>query len=156
LRAILIQAKRFGFTPVRQEIKEAELTVKGEKVDIGRSLVVFLAVEEDDDEAKAVLMASQVASDAKEIGENKIVIYPFVHLTEKPLEPSKSIELIKKVATTLRGEGFEVRRAPFGWTKGFYIEVMSHPLAERGVRIREPPLEVQPGARSRQDRLKLA
>ncbi len=135
MRAILIHAKKFSFVPIKKEISVAELAAKGQKIDLGRCLVLFSAFEEGDNEDKLSSLVSQIKKDSGEVKETKVIIYPFVHLTEKPLEPEKAMALISVLAKNLAQEGLEVHRAPFGWTKSFSIESMPHPLAERGLRV---------------------
>jgi len=136
MRLLLIHARKFSYTPLEKEIDTADLAAKGKKIDLGKCLVAFTALEEGDNEDKIASMASQIIKDAEEVKENRVVVYPFVHLTERPLGPDSAIKMLPALARALSQGGLEAHRAPFGWNKSFSIETMPHPLAERGLRAR--------------------
>ncbi len=135
MRALLIHAKKFSYVPVQKEIEEAELAAKGQKISYGRCLVLFLSFERGDDEGKVPSLVDLLAKDAAQVKERKFVVYPFVHLTEEPLEAGQAAKFLSLVAKALSERGFEAHKAPFGWTKSFFIETMPHALAERGIRL---------------------
>lgn len=134
MRGLLLHARKFSYTPVKKEIEVAELAAKGEKISFGRCLVFFVAFEEGDGEANLDIAVKDVKSDSDQVKEKVVVVYPFVHLTERPLAPDASLKLLGSLAKKLGEQGLEVHKAPFGWTKSFSVETMPHALAERGVR----------------------
>ncbi len=138
MRALLIHAKKFSYVPVQKEIEEAELAAKGQKISYGRCLVLFVSFEQGDGEGKAFSLVDLLAKDAAQVKESEFVVYPFVHLTEEPLEAGQAVKLLSLVAKALSEKGFKVHKAPFGWTKSFSIETMPHAIAERGIRLRAP------------------
>jgi len=135
LRALLIHAKKFSYVPVQKEIETAELAAKGQKISYGRCLVLFLSFEQGDDDDKVTPLVDLLVKDAAQVKEKEFVVYPFVHLTEKPLEADQAVKLLSLVAKALSERGLEAHKAPFGWTKSFSIETMPHALAERGIRL---------------------
>lgn len=111
-----------------EEISEAQKKGKLEEV-----LAAFMSVEKVDEQnpgevvQKAVEEIKNVASQVK--AEN-IFVYPFAHLSSELGKPEVALEILKGVEERLREEGFNVRRAPFGYYKAFKISCKGHPLAE--------------------------
>ena len=135
MRALLIHARKFSYVPVEKEIEAAELAPKGQKMAYNKCLVFFVSLEVGDNEEKIGPLIEILAKDAAQVKENEFVVYPFVHLTSSPLSPPEAIELLSKIAKRLAEKGFEVHKAPFGWTKSFSIETMPHALGERGIAL---------------------
>ena len=112
--------------PQAEEIKERKISIPEE------SLVVFVAVEKGDDISLSEELAKHIVEISKKIGlkTKKIVLYPYVHLTNNPSDPQTALQIILKTEEILKKEGFDVVHAPFGWYKAFTIKVKGHPLAE--------------------------
>ncbi len=112
--------------PQAEEIKERKISIPEE------SLVVFVAVEKGDDISLSEELAKHIIEISKKIGlkTKKIVLYPYVHLTNNPSDPKTAFQIILKTEEILKKEGFDVVHAPFGWYKAFTIKVKGHPLAE--------------------------
>ncbi len=62
---------------------------------------------------------------------NRILIYPFAHLSSNLSNPSEALKIIKAMEAYAKGKGIETFRAPFGWNKQFTISIKGHPLAEQ-------------------------
>ncbi|ASJ08894.1 threonine--tRNA ligase [Thermococcus siculi] len=96
-------------------------------------LAVFTSVEKVDetnpDEVveKAVAEIKDVASQVKT---NRVFVYPFAHLSSELARPDVALKVLQKVEERLKEEGFEVKRAPFGYYKAFKLSCKGHPLAE--------------------------
>jgi len=111
-----------------EEISEAQKRGRLEEV-----LAAFMSVEKVDEQnpeevvQKAVEEIKNVASQVK--AEN-IFVYPFAHLSSDLGKPEVALEVLKEIEERLKGEGFNVRRAPFGYYKAFKISCKGHPLAE--------------------------
>ncbi len=112
--------------PQAEEVKERKISIPEE------SLVVFVAVEKGDDISLSEELAKHIVEISKKIGlkTKKIVLYPYVHLTNNPSDPQTALQIILKTEEILKKEGFDVVHAPFGWYKAFTIKVKGHPLAE--------------------------
>ncbi|MHA2274655.1 MAG: threonine--tRNA ligase, partial [Candidatus Kariarchaeaceae archaeon] len=63
---------------------------------------------------------------------DNLVLYPWVHLTSTPSRPDIALKVMKQVEVNmLELDRFsELKRAPFGWYKGFTVKVKGHPLSE--------------------------
>ncbi len=98
-------------------------------------LVVFTSSEDGDDEEIAEKTVKEIESVAKQVNSERIVVYPFVHLTSKPAKPDVALRLLNKIETDLKKD-YEVHRAPFGWYKSFNLKCKGHPLSELSREIR--------------------
>ena len=118
------------YEPIQPEAKIYEEAEK-RRYRIEDALLLLTCVEEDDDPS----LAQRVVDDAIEFLEklkiDKLVIYPYAHLSVKLASPSKAIEILKKIGEEAERRGIEIHRAPFGWNKKLIIAVKGHPLAEQ-------------------------
>jgi len=92
-------------------------------------LTVFIAVERGDDDKQIELVIEDILNQAKNLKVNKVLIYPYVHLTQDPEAPVRAISLINELYNRLKTK-IETYKAPFGWYKEFKIHVYGHPLSE--------------------------
>ncbi len=92
-------------------------------------LTVFIAVERGDDDKQIELVIEDILNQAKNLKVNKVLIYPYVHLTQDPEAPIRAISLINDLYNKLKTK-IETYKAPFGWYKEFKIHVYGHPLSE--------------------------
>jgi threonyl-tRNA synthetase len=105
-------------------------------------LVIFTSVEKQDEDAKDEVI-KRYLDNLKDISDqlqtNKVLIYPYVHLTNSPSSPTFARDLVKELEDAVRDEGYEVTRAPFGWYKSFILSAKGHPLSElsREIRVEE-------------------
>lgn len=96
-------------------------------------LAVFTSVEKVDEQnpdeivEKAVEEIKNVASQVKA---QNIFVYPFAHLSSELASPDAALSILKKLEEKLKEEGFNVKRAPFGYYKAFKLSCKGHPLAE--------------------------
>ena len=115
-------------TPVAEEITEEQKKGRLEEV-----LVAFITVEKRD-EGKIPLVVSEAASDLVETlektGAQRVMLYPYAHLSSELSDPQTGKEMLKALEVELKEKGVEVLRAPFGWYKAFRISCKGHPLSE--------------------------
>ncbi|MHA1907105.1 MAG: threonine--tRNA ligase [Candidatus Thorarchaeota archaeon] len=134
MRMLQIHSDGFSFEAKRKALKNAEKVDSKSYSTDDSCLVNFIAAETSDTKnlVKAAKMtAEMIASAAEEVKEKKIIVYPWVHLSESPSKPSDALKLLKNVEKELKEQGFDVLRIPFGWYKSFMIHCKGHPLAER-------------------------
>jgi threonyl-tRNA synthetase len=125
-------------TPVAEEIPPKRRSGRFEEV-----LVAFSAAEEEDEsniEAVAKSTAKEIADVAGQVKAQRVVIYPYAHLSPSLASPKAAVRLLDSTREELLGLGLEVYRLPFGWYKAFKISCKGHPLSElsRQIRIGEP------------------
>ena len=129
MKILLLHADYIEWQPTKPALRSAEPTTK-EKVRVNEPLVVTVSVEEGDHEEKLELAVNDIEEQYARVRPQSVVVYPWVHLSQRPAKPARALVLIKKLAEKLSERGYTVYRAPFGWYKAFTISVKGHPLAE--------------------------
>ena len=94
-------------------------------------MVLFTAIEEGDNTAIGHKAMDDVRAFLGKQKANRILIYPFAHLSSNLSQPSEALKIIKDMETYAKEKGIETYRAPFGWNKQFTISIKGHPLAEQ-------------------------
>jgi threonyl-tRNA synthetase len=131
MRILTIHADYIEVEPMKQAIKDAEELKEKGKQRYDEVLVVFSAVEKDDDEeATGERLAKEAMAVAEQVKTKKVLLYPLVHLTSKPSSPSTAKKVMSKAESLLKDEGYEVSHSPFGWYKGYTLKCKGHPLSE--------------------------
>ena len=121
-------------TRVAEEIEEAA----GRKERIEEALVVFIAVEREDEKNMRYVVekaAEEAISIFKQVDAERIVLYPYAHLSSELASPETSTEILRGLEADLRSRDVEVTRAPFGWYKSFTLRCKGHPLSELSRKI---------------------
>jgi len=142
MRMLFLHSDYIKILPTEKAIDEAEEVEKQEVV-IENCLVCFVAVEKYDNMDTVKKAVENIESVLDSIKVNRVVIYPYVHLTRFPKDPENSLIILKEIANRLEEKGYEVYRAPFGWYKSFEIRVKGHPLAElsRNIYVNVDPVD---------------
>ena len=131
MKILALHSDYIKFESRKKAIKDAEL-VKKAKETVKECLVVFSSVEKRDEanpENVAKRYVQEVKDIAKQVKAKKIVIYPYVHLSNDPGNPKTALNILKEAEELLKKE-YDVTRAPFGWYKSFEIKCKGHPLSE--------------------------
>jgi threonyl-tRNA synthetase len=118
------------YKPVQKEIAMAEEAPKKD-VRLEELVVLFTAVEEGDNGTVAQKAIDEVQAFLEKLGVNRILIYPYAHLSSNLAKPSDALKTVKAMESYARKKGIETFRAPFGWNKQFTISIKGHPLAEQ-------------------------
>jgi len=130
LRILQLHSNYIKYKPIQKEIDIAE-EVKKEEKRIEEVVVLFTAVEEGDNETVAKQAIKEVKDFLKKLKANKILIYPYAHLSSNLANPQAALKVIKAMEKYAKEKGIETFRAPFGWNKQFTISIKGHPLAEQ-------------------------
>lgn len=132
MRVLQLHAEFFEYEPVAIEIQEkyADRDVSREKVRLQDLVVVLVAVEEGDGLTTVKFAAQDIKQYMRRIRNNKLLIYPYSHLSSNLASPQQAFEIMNSMKEETMKEDIVVRRAPFGWTKSFSLKVKAHPLAE--------------------------
>ena len=133
MRVLLIHSDYIKYqvknkTPVAEEIEEAK-----ENGAFDEALVVFSSVEkEDEEDPKAIVknLVAEVIKTNEEVNAEKIVLYPYAHLSSSLGAPKVAVQILKDAEEALKEEGLDVFRVPFGWYKAFELSCKGHPLSE--------------------------
>ena len=133
MRILLIQSDYLNYnvknkTPVAEEIEDAK-----KQGAFDESLVVFTAVEKDDENNPQGIVKNLVKEVIKtndQVKAENIVLYPYAHLSSSLSSPKVAVQVLKDAEEALDAEGLNVKRVPFGWYKAFEISCKGHPLSE--------------------------
>ena len=131
MKILALHSDFIEFEAKKKAIKEPE-PLKNKKEKIDQSLVVFMSVEKRDEknlDSTAKKAIENIKDIAGKVNEKRIVLYPYVHLTNSPSDPKTALKVLDIVEKDLINE-YGVTRSPFGWYKSFNIKVKGHPLAE--------------------------
>ena len=143
MKILTIHSDFIEFEPLTKAIAQAEECEKAKKR-IAECLVAFATVEKADEVNESQVAqnaAKEIIDVAAQVKSNRIVLYPFVHLSSSPSSPSSALNVLKLTESELKAKGFTVDRAPFGWYKSFDIRCKGHPLAELSREVR--PVEMK-------------
>ena len=130
MRILQLHSNYIEYKPIQKEIAIAEETDK-ETRRLEEVVVLFTAVEEGDDETAARKAIEEVKSSLGRLKVNRILIYPYAHLSSNLAKPSEALKVVRAMEAYAKAEGIETYRAPFGWNKQFTISIKGHPLAEQ-------------------------
>ncbi|MEF8874634.1 MAG: threonine--tRNA ligase [Candidatus Thermoplasmatota archaeon] len=114
-------------TPVAEEIEE-----EMKKGEMKECLSVFTAVEERDEKKVEKVIkkgVNEIKDTAEELDIEKIMIYPYAHLSSDLGDPDTAVDVLKGLEEEL-SEDYRVHRSPFGWYKAFQLSCKGHPLSE--------------------------
>ena len=133
MRILLIHSDYLNYnvknkTPVAEEIEDAK-----KQGSFDESLVVFTAVEKDDENNPQGIVKNLVKEVIKtndQVKAENIVLYPYAHLSSSLSSPKVAVQVLKDAEEALGAEGLNVKRVPFGWYKAFEISCKGHPLSE--------------------------
>jgi threonyl-tRNA synthetase len=126
-------------TPVAEKIDD---NLKKGRME--EALTVFVAVEKNDEdniEYATKQTAEEIRKVTEQVKTNRVMLYPYAHLSSSLSSPKIAIEILKKLEELLKEASFEVKRAPFGWYKSFTIKCKGHPLSELSRTIRAGGVE---------------
>jgi threonyl-tRNA synthetase len=130
MRLLQLHAEFMEYEPVEEELNDAEKDISKSKTRLESLIVVFVSVEKGDNKIIIEKAIEEIRNYTENLKVNRILIYPYSHLSSYLASPKFAFDIIKELETKLRKIIKEVNRAPFGWTKGFNIKVKGHPLAE--------------------------
>ncbi len=130
MRILQLHSNYIVYKPVKKEISIAEEAEKEENR-VEEVVVLFTAVEEGDNATTAKKAINEVHEFLQNLKVNRILIYPFAHLSSNLSKPAEALKLIKNMEAYAKQKGIETYRAPFGWTKQFTLAIKGHPLAEQ-------------------------
>lgn len=143
MQLLLIHSDYIEFEAKRPTKMAEEIEESAKKGRLEEALCAFVAVEkfdEDDPEAVIAEGAKQISDVAGQVHANRIMLYPYAHLSPNLSTPATAVKILKGMQETLsQNQSYEVCRAPFGWYKAFTISCKGHPLSElsRSIKLGE-------------------
>jgi len=136
MRVLQLHSDWIEYKPVKKEITTAEKCEK-KRYRFEDLLVLFVSIEEGDNQKVAEKLIDEVEDFMKKIKANKILIYPYAHLSNNLAKPATALKLLRAMEKYAKQKGIETHRTPFGWCKKFSLSIKGHPLAEQ-LRVIEP------------------
>ncbi len=134
MKILAIHADYVEFTAKKKAFKGAEEIESKEPVRVEECLVVFTAVEKSDEEHKDLIIQkylNEIKNIAGQVNAEKIVLYPYAHLSSALSNPSFGQTVMQEAQKILSTDkNYSVFRAPFGWYKSFNVSCKGHPLSE--------------------------
>jgi len=142
MKILFLHVDFVKFKPLKKALKsigELSEKEKEEKI-VKEALVVMTAVEKTDSDTKKIVakLVENVKDVAKQVKTEKVVFYPYAHLSKDLASPEHAIEIMDEAEKELK-KSFSVVRAPFGYYKELELKVKGHPLSElsREIKIDE-------------------
>ncbi|MEM3730762.1 MAG: threonine--tRNA ligase [Candidatus Bathyarchaeia archaeon] len=130
MRILQLHSDFIEYKPIQKEIAMAEEAEK-KAIRLEEIVVLFTAVENGDDLSVARKAIDEVQSFLEKLKVNRILIYPYAHLSSNLAAPSEALKVVRAMEAYAKEKGIETYRAPFGWNKQFTISIKGHPLAEQ-------------------------
>jgi threonyl-tRNA synthetase len=157
LRILQLHSNFIEYEVIKKEVSIAEECEK-KKQRLEELAVLFTSIEEEDDETIARKAIEETKSSLEKLKVNRILIYPYAHLSNVLAKPADALKVIKAMERSAKEMGIETYRTPFGWNKQFTISIKGHPLAEqfRMISPSEVKEEVIPEALRAEEKLKSA
>ncbi len=132
MRILQLHSDFIEYEPIEKEIIDAE-EAERKRVRLEEIVVLFITIEEGDTEAIAMEAVEEIRSSLLTLKVNRILLYPYAHLSSKLAKPSVALNVIKEMEKHANELSLETYRTPFGWCKQFSISVKGHPLAEQSM-----------------------
>ena len=134
MKLLLIHSDFIRYEVKSKAIKNAEEIPDDLKKDgLENALTVFIAVEKKDEKSpkKVVEKAkNEIVKTANTLDVKNIMLYPYAHLSSELSSPRNAVSILIELEKVIQKEGYNVKRAPFGWYKAFNISCKGHPLSE--------------------------
>ena len=114
MRILQLHCDSIEYTPTQKEIKSAE-EIEPKKTRIEEVVVCFTAVEENDDSDVAKNAIIDIQKSMKQIGCNKLLLYPYAHLSSNLASPGTGLKILKEMQEL--STGIETTHAPLDGQK---------------------------------------
>jgi len=95
------------------------------------ALLLLISIEKDDSEELAREVVNDSLDFMSRMKINKLVVYPYAHLSTNLAPPYKALNILKKIREEASSKKIDIHCAPFGWNKRLVLSVKGHPLAEQ-------------------------
>jgi len=133
MRILLIHSDHLKYqTKSKTRIAE-EIGEEKKKGQFENALVVFTAVEKEDEKNPTAVVdnaVKEIMDVAGKVKAENIVIYPYAHLSSSLGAPDIAKDILANMESTLLSRDLPVSRVPFGWYKAFEVSCKGHPLSE--------------------------
>ncbi len=123
MRILSINVDRIHYkATTKTKIAESTETIEDS---MGKCMVFFTCIEKLDEANPQKVVEKAKNSIIKRLGQVKekdMMIFPYAHLAMVLSSPEVALNILKGLESLLIEEGFNVKRAPFGWYKEFELK----------------------------------
>ena len=102
------------------------------KTEVEGALLVLSSVDKEDEQDPGTV-SGKTAEEIKKLAERlkvyTVILHPFAHLFGELSSPEIAVDVLKGTEETLKKEGFQVVRTPFGWFNTLNLRAKGHPLS---------------------------
>ncbi len=147
MRLLLLHCDSFEYEVRQEAVKNPEPIVDNRVGKFDNILVAFCTIEKEDGSNPNEVVkkaAESIAEVARSVKVNRVLIYPYSHLSSSLAAPSVAIPVLQQSTEILKEVGFEVHRSPFGYYKSFSLRCFGHPLSELSRTIRPEEAKAEP------------
>ncbi len=132
MKILALHSDFIEYEITRKTSMAEELPEKLKKDRMEEVLAVFTTVEAVDEENTHIVedAASEISTIAQEVNTDRIMLYPYAHLSSDLASPQKAVPILKDIEEELKNMGYTVKRSPFGYYKSFSLKCKGHPLSE--------------------------
>ena len=131
MKLLMFHVNEFWYKTFSKTLDEVDKIDKEEK--IGKSLIVFIQVEKEDEERKDKIKKKTFENIkwlAKKVNVGEIILHSFGHLSESKSSPEFAQEMINEIKKSLEERGYTTKTTPFGYFLEFKIHVLGESLAK--------------------------
>ena len=133
MKILSLHCDYIKFKPLKKALRQPEELSErrqGEIV-VDNPLVLMIAVEKQDESNPDLVkrLIKEVKELAKQVKVDKLVLYPYAHLSSSLSKPDFALKTLEEAEKKLKKD-FKIERAPFGYYKEFELKVKGHPLSE--------------------------
>jgi len=127
MRLLILDCKKFEYkldhkTQVADEVTEDLMQGKYDN-----PLVIFIAIEEKDNEEIIPRVVNDIKGITRNNNSNLVILNPFAHLSSSLAKAEKAKNLLNKLAEKLQEcADFKTIKSVFGWYKQFLVDVKGH------------------------------
>jgi threonyl-tRNA synthetase len=131
MRLLGIHADFFRYRVTKRTRLAEEIDIREDGME--ECCVLYTCVEHGDEREVADIIeraADEVLVRLERIGVDRVMIYPYAHLTPALSPPAVALAVLNAFTAALVERGVTVKHAPFGWYKEFEMKGKGHPLAD--------------------------
>ena len=134
MKILSLHCDYIKFKPLKKALRQPEELSErrqGEIV-VDNPLVLMIAVEKQDESNPDLVkrLIKEVKELAKQVKADKLVLYPYAHLSPSLSKPDFALKTLEEAEKKLKKDFKIIERAPFGYYKEFELKVKGHPLSE--------------------------
>ncbi|MCC6639353.1 hypothetical protein IT409_02230 [Candidatus Falkowbacteria bacterium] len=130
MRALLLHGNKFKTTVVEEsnypEGIDPEVKKSGNE-QMENCLIAFFTVEKGDGEDQLNKFFNELTSSLDQMGLKKIMIAPFVHLSNNIASPADSKYFYEKLMSKFSNTDYEVKSSHYGYHKSLLLDIKGYP-----------------------------